>query len=36
VRADSPIVLRDGARLRLGSVVVTFRAGNGASTTETI
>jgi len=36
VRADAAIALRDGAQLRLGSIVLTFRAGTGASSTETV
>ena len=36
VRVDEPIALRDGARVRLGTLVLTFRAGAGASSTETI
>jgi DNA-binding winged helix-turn-helix (wHTH) protein len=36
VRADATTALRDGARVRLGSVVLTFRLGTGASSTETI
>jgi DNA-binding winged helix-turn-helix (wHTH) protein len=36
VRADAPTALRDGARLRLGTLVLTFRTGTGASSTETV
>lgn len=36
VRADGAIVLRDGARLRLGTLELTFRTGSGASSTETV
>ena len=36
VRVHEPIALRDGARVKLGTVVLTFRAGAGASSTETI
>lgn len=36
VRVDEPMTLRDGARVRLGTLVLTFRAGAGASATETI
>jgi DNA-binding winged helix-turn-helix (wHTH) protein len=36
VRVDEPTALRDGARVRLGTLVLTFRAGAGASSTETI
>jgi len=36
VRASEPIALRDGARVRLGTLVLTFRAGTSASSTETV
>jgi pSer/pThr/pTyr-binding forkhead associated (FHA) protein len=36
LRADGAIVLRDGARVRLGTLVLTYRSGSGASTTETV
>ena len=36
IRADGAIVLRDGARVRLGTLVLTYRSGSGASTTDTV
>lgn len=36
VRADAALALRDGAHLRLGTLVLTFRTGSGASSTETV
>ena len=36
VRAQSPTALRDGARVRLGTLVLTFRTGTGTSSTETV
>jgi hypothetical protein len=36
IRADGAIVLRDGARVRLGTLVLIYRSGSGASTTETV
>jgi DNA-binding winged helix-turn-helix (wHTH) protein len=36
VRVHEPTALRDGARMRLGTVVLTFRAGAGASATKTV
>jgi DNA-binding winged helix-turn-helix (wHTH) protein len=36
VRVDEPIALRDGARVRLGRLVLTFRGGSGASATESV
>jgi DNA-binding winged helix-turn-helix (wHTH) protein len=36
VRVDEPTALRDGARLRLGTVVLTFRGASDASSTETV
>jgi DNA-binding winged helix-turn-helix (wHTH) protein len=36
VRADAATALRDGAQVRLGSLVLTFRLGTGASSTDTI
>jgi DNA-binding winged helix-turn-helix (wHTH) protein len=36
VRADAATALRDGAQVRLGTLVLTFRTGSGASSTETV
>jgi hypothetical protein len=36
VRADAATALRDGSQVRLGTVVLTFRLGTGASSTDTI
>jgi pSer/pThr/pTyr-binding forkhead associated (FHA) protein len=36
VRVESATALRDGARVRLGTLELTYRAGTGASSTETI
>jgi DNA-binding winged helix-turn-helix (wHTH) protein len=36
VRVEGAIALRDGARVRLGSVELTYRVGSGASSTQTI
>lgn len=36
VRVNSATALRDGARLRLGTVELTYRLGSGASSTETV
>jgi hypothetical protein len=36
VRADVATALRDGAQVRLGTLVLTFRTGGRASTTDTV